>query len=123
MARCSRRISESQKVRLDKLMSKIRTYTPFVTPEYELYVVNGLYCRFGANTLRKYKFKFPEDIDKDKVKLVYRTTYSGKLHYWDYTNNYPGHVREDSDVRAMTKEQEAVLTKILKDFIESDDKK
>ena len=56
---------------LDKLVSKIRSYTPFVTPEYELYVVNGLYCRFGANTLRQYKFKFPnyfknqENIKKD----------------------------------------------------------
>ena len=107
-------------MRLDELVSKIRTYTPFVTPEYELYVVNGLYCRFGANTLRRYKFKFPEDVDRDNVKLVYRTTYSGKLHYWDYTNNYPGHVMGDSDVRQMTKDQEAVLAKILEDFINSE---
>ena len=107
-------------MRLDELVSKIRTYTPFVTPEYELYVVNGLYCRIGANTLRKYRFKFPEDVDEDKVKLIYRTTYSGKLHYWDYTNNYPGHVREDSDVRPITKEQEACLTKLLEDFIENE---
>ena len=107
-------------MRLDELVSKIRTYTPFVTPEYELYVVNGLYCRFGANTLRQYKFKFPEDVDKDNVKLVYRTTYSGKLHYWDYTNNYPGHVMESSDVRQMTKDQETVLAKILEDFINSE---
>jgi hypothetical protein len=107
-------------MRLDELVSKIRTYTPFVTPEYELYVVNSLYCRFGANTLRRYNFKFPEDIDGRSVKLVYRTTYSGKLHYWDYTNNYPGHVREDSDVRPITKDQEAVLTKILEDFINSE---
>ena len=107
-------------MRLDELVSKIRTYTPFVTPEYELYVVNGLYCRFGANTLRRYKFKFPEDVDKDNVKLVYRTTYSGKLHYWDYTNNYPGHVMENSDVRPMTKDQETVLAKILEDFINSE---
>ena len=104
-------------MRLDDLVSKIRTYTPFVTPEYELYVVNGLYCRFGANTLRRYNFKFPEDVDKDNVKLVYRTTYSGQLHYWDYNNNYPGHVMENSDVRQMTKDQEAVLAKILEDFI------
>ena len=83
-------------------------------------VAEVLYCRFGANTLRRYKFKFPEDIDEDKVKLVYRTTYSGKLHYWDYTNNYPGHVREDSDVRPLTKEQEACLTKLLEDFIENE---
>jgi hypothetical protein len=107
-------------MKLDDLVLKIRVYTPFVTPEYELYVVNGLYCRFGNNTLRRYKFKFPEDVDKDNVKLVYRTTYSGKLHYWDYTNNYPGHVREDSDVRPITKDQEAVLTKILEDFINSE---
>ena len=107
-------------MRLDELVSKIRTYTPFVTPEYELYVVNGLYCRFGANTMRRYKFKFPEDVDKDNVKLVYRTTYSGKLHYWDYTNNYPGHVMENSDFRPITKDQEAVLAKILEDFINSE---
>ena len=110
-------------MRLDELVSKIRTYTPFTTPEYELYVVNGLYCRFGANTLRRYKFKFPEDIDDGAVKLVYRTTYSGQLHYWDYNNNYPGHVMEGSDVRPMTKDQQAVLTKILEDFIESGNKK
>ena len=107
-------------MKLDSLLPKIRTYTPFVTPEYELYVVNGLYCRFVANTLRRYKFKFPEDIDEDKVKLVYRTTYSGQLHYWDYTSNYPGHVMKDSDVRPITKDQEAVLTKILEDFINSE---
>ena len=107
-------------MRLDELVSKIRTYTPFVTPEYELYVVNGLYCRFGANTLRRYKFKFPEDVNEDNVKLVYRTTYSGQLHYWDYNNNYPGHVMESSDVRQMTKDQEAVLVKILEDFINSE---
>ena len=110
-------------MRLDELVSKVRTYTPFTTPEYELYVVNGLYCRFGANTLRRYKFKFPEDIDDGAVKLVYRTTYSGQLHYWDYNNNYPGHVMEGSDVRPMTKDQQAVLTKILEDFIESGNKK
>ncbi len=107
-------------MKLDELMVKIRTYTPFTTPEYELYIVNGLYCRFGANTLRRYKFKFPEDVDKDKVKLVYRTTYSGKLHYWDYINNYPGHVMKGSDVRPMTKGQEACLVKILEDFINSE---
>ena len=107
---------------LDKLVSKIRSYTPFVTPEYELYVVNGLYCRFGANTLRQYKFKFPKDIDEDAVKLVYRTTHSGKLHYWDYTNNYPGHVREDSDLRPITKDQEAALIKILEDFTNEEEK-
>ena len=110
-------------MKLDNLLSEIRTYTPFVTPEYELYVVNSLYCRFGANTLRRYKFKFPEDVDEDSVKLVYRTTYSGQLHYWDYNNNYPGHVMEGSDVRPMTNDQEAVLTKILEDFIESGNKK
>ncbi len=67
----------------------------------------ALYCRFGLNS-EGYKFKFPEDVDKDNVKLVYRTTYSGKLHYWDYTNNYPGHVMESSDVRPMTKDQEHI---------------
>ena len=60
------------------------------------------------------------NVDEDSVKLVYRTTYSGKLHYWDYTNNYPGHVREDSDIRPITKDQEAVLAKILEDFINSE---
>ena len=108
---------------LDKLVSKIRTYTPFVTPEYELYVVNGLYCRFGPNTLRKYKCRFPEDVDEGNVKLVYRTTYSNQLHYWDYNNNYPGHVMDGSDVRPITKDQESVLVKILEDFINSGNKK
>ena len=107
-------------MKLDELLVKIRTYTPFITPEYELYIVNGLYCKFGANTLRRYGFEYPDDIDDSKVKLVYRTTYSGRLHYWDYNKNYPGHIMKNSDVRTMTKEQEACLVKILEDFINSE---
>jgi hypothetical protein len=100
-----------------ELLTKVGTYTPIVATRHERYAINGAYCRLGTNTLIRYGFPFPEGISKYEVEVICRKTHPGKLQYWRHTKNLPGHVREDSDMRDITEEQETCLITILKDLI------
>ena len=86
-------------------MKQAGTHIPFLGVRDDIYITSGIYLRFSYNILKMYNFDFPEDVEAWRVEVVYRMSHPGKIHYWKHTVNSPGHIREDSDVRDITKKQ------------------
>lgn len=104
---------------LHKLLMKVGSHTPVTPTTHDIYIINGAYYRLGSNKLKEYNYPYPEDIKPYETQIVYRITYPGKVHYWNSSKNSPGHVREDSDMRDLTQEQEACLVRILEDYLQA----